>query len=824
MSKTTKRLLAIIAVVAMILMSLTIVSKATDSETTAYNGADDAYNVNCSASNKKHVFDTATGLCTICGKKCTHHTTEIANNDAFVNGVCSICGYKCSHDSNTVVNGADDDVNSLMVNGICKKCGLSCTHKDVVYKNVAKATCETAGSAVLECKECSKILDNKVVLTKIGHTIVDPKDNTKSIDMPTKLDDYKEIKYFVADGKGDATLDSCLTQKTAATCAADATYAVTCNQCGEEIITLTDTGSSRLFVKYNEAIGNDCHSYSASNPDGKSELKCLLCGNTCKHLDVDISDPTKVVCNDCKYVCKHEGTIVAVSYDKKTNKGLEATCTSEGTYVQSTEDNTNVVTYWKCTKCDTYFNNKNGTVIATRNTDRDGNSITAVSNKEAAIEPALGHNFVVAGGTTGSVTCTECRAISCSHKWSDGSAKWQSNEAEPKYYDNSGDEVAEASAYAVPAGQCIYCLAAHQTDTPNDKHVWDVNYTFDGSGDATAVTATCKVCNATCSHNPVASAEVKATCTTVGVKADGTKCSICGAYDQSHAYKLVHQYDPNAQTYIAVSEPTCKKAGTIGLYCKECKKVDTDTVLATSTIAHTFVSAVKTPATCKVNRIDVEKCSVCGAEGAETEVQGTIDPNAHTLKRTLVAPATRTADGTAKVTCTECNYSSEVKIAKIDSVTLKADGTIKAVSADKTLVRGLDYKLVIREDKTTVVFQGSYEGKVVLKRATSAKGSKVVIGTKMKDGAIKITSITDGNKSLVRGYDYKLLIRGPKMTVVGINKYEGMKVRIDMSNITYTVDANGKYTVKDGNKVLSRGPEYRLVKNTIVRMTKVTVK
>lgn len=323
---------------------------------------------------------------------------------------------------------------------------------------------------------------------------------------------------------------------------------------------------------------------------------------------------------------------------------------------------------------------------------------------------------------------------------------------------------------------------------------------------------------------------VAATCTTTGNTA-GTVCKDCKAIIR-RVIVIPATNHKNAVDKEAVA-PTCTEKGyTAGKFCPDCNtwisgheeisaKGHTETV--DPAVAPTCTTAGKT---------EGKHCSVCNAVlVAQTVVPATGN---HTGK-TVITPATLTADGKKVTTCTVCNKTLDTTaIAKIASVKLSAtkytyDGKVKTPSVTvkdskgKVLKKGTDYTVSYASGRkntgkytVTVTFTGDYSESKTLsfnilpgktskltatQTATSIKASwKAVTGT----SGYKVILYTAKNKTVKTVYTTKTtasftkLSKGTtyKVKVYAYKTIDGKKVYASSSALITTTTAPGAPTLK----------------------------
>ena len=323
---------------------------------------------------------------------------------------------------------------------------------------------------------------------------------------------------------------------------------------------------------------------------------------------------------------------------------------------------------------------------------------------------------------------------------------------------------------------------------------------------------------------------VAATCTTAGNTA-GTVCKDCKAIIR-RVIVIPATNHKNAVDKEAVA-PTCTEKGyTAGKFCPDC-----NTWISgheeISAKGHTEVTDPAVAPTCTAaGKTEGKHCSACGIVlVAQTDVPATGN---HTGK-TVITPATLTADGKKVTTCTVCNKTLDTTaIAKIASVKLSAtkytyDGKVKTPSVTvkdskgKVLKKGTDYTVSYASGRkntgkytVTVTFTGDYSESKTLsfnilpgktskltatqtatsikaswKAVTGASGYKVILYT-AKNKTVKTvytTKTTASFTKLSKGTTYKVKVYAYKTI-------DGKKVYASSSALITTTTAPGAPTLK----------------------------
>lgn len=323
---------------------------------------------------------------------------------------------------------------------------------------------------------------------------------------------------------------------------------------------------------------------------------------------------------------------------------------------------------------------------------------------------------------------------------------------------------------------------------------------------------------------------VAATCTTTGNTA-GTVCKDCKAIIR-RVIVIPATNHKNAVDKEAVA-PTCTEKGyTAGKFCPDC-----NTWISgheeISAKGHTEVTDPAVAPTCTTaGKTEGKHCSVCNAVlVAQTVVPATGN---HTGK-TVITPATLTADGKKVTTCTVCNKTLDTTaIPKIASVKLSAtkytyDGKVKTPSVTvkdskgKVLKKGTDYTVSYASGRkntgkytVTVTFTGDYSESKTLsfnilpgktskltatqtatsikaswKAVTGASGYKVILYT-AKNKTVKTvytTKTTASFTKLSKGTTYKVKVYAYKTI-------DGKKVYASSSALITTTTAPGAPTLK----------------------------
>ena len=323
---------------------------------------------------------------------------------------------------------------------------------------------------------------------------------------------------------------------------------------------------------------------------------------------------------------------------------------------------------------------------------------------------------------------------------------------------------------------------------------------------------------------------VAATCTTTGNTA-GTVCKDCKAIIR-RVIVIPATNHKNAVDKEAVA-PTCTEKGyTAGKFCPDCNTWISghEEVPAKG---HTEVTDPAVAPTCTAaGKTEGKHCSACNAVlVAQTDVPATGN---HTGK-TVITPATLTADGKKVTTCTVCNKTLDTTaIAKIASVKLSAtkytyDGKVKTPSVTvkdskgKVLKKGTDYTVSYASGRkntgkytVTVTFTGDYSESKTLsfnilpgktskltatqtatsikaswKAVTGASGYKVILYT-AKNKTVKTvytTKTTASFTKLSKGTTYKVKVYAYKTI-------DGKKVYASSSALITTTTAPGAPTLK----------------------------
>ena len=149
------------------------------------------------------------------------------------------------------------------------------------------------------------------------------------------------------------------------------------------------------------------------------------------------------------------------------------------------------------------------------------------------------------------------------------------------------------------------------------------------------------------------------TCTTTGIMT--FTCSQCEEDEPGHSYTeaIPVKHTPGTPEYTPAN---CTDYGTIKVICETCKAVLADTKLESDVPkGHTIVKIPAVPATCtERGRSEGEECSVCHVVLKAPAETGEVDPTNHNYTATVLKPATCSAPGIKKETCTRCGDSRYV--------------------------------------------------------------------------------------------------------------------------------------------------------------------
>lgn len=316
---------------------------------------------------------------------------------------------------------------------------------------------------------------------------------------------------------------------------------------------------------------------------------------------------------------------------------------------------------------------------------------------------------------------------------------------------------------------------------------------------------------------------VAPTCTTLGVQS--RTCSVCNKIETQNIDKLEHNFD--VSSYKIVTAATCTSTGIATKSCSHCGVTETFVI---DKLAHTFDAGVVTKeATCSAPGVKTYTCSACNTIKTESIA---INPDNHTLEKTVEKEATCIENGLEITTCKDCDY-------KVETVLEKAGHTWRADESTDKLTK-----------KTCVVCRTVWEQKKTSKATTLSITTNKHFNLLIKDTAIAekdvVFAINDKalDKNTIDWFDtffddgkYDAAYFGAYEAIFTINENEAafnseMNVSIDLGSdykkneifVVYITDEgtpSAKVNVKrDGSSIVINGKDFEeFADKTFVVMT-----
>lgn len=632
--------------------------------------------------------------------QCEPHTDEDKDH------TCDVCGF--------VSQCADSDGDSL-----CDTCGANlCAHAEMTETPAVAATCTTAGnSAYWTCGTCGKFFSDAEATTEIetDSWVIDALGH-KTTATAAKAATCKEAgnsaywyceaceTYFSDEACTTATtLDATVvpvdannhvnttTTTVEATCTANGSKTVTCDDCGSTVSTEEIQSTGHKLTK-TEAVAATC------TEKGNIEYwTCSVCNTMYSNeqgttqvtdvtTDVDASNHTNIV----------------------TDAAVEETCTTDGKTEGSHCGDCNVVIKAQTTVTATghtygdvtYTWSENDTKCTATRTCSCGAEETAEASVETTTSPAT---CVVAGSTTTTATFEV--------SWASAQEKTASTDALGCNY---GDGVVTTAATCTTNGVKTYtCGTCGGTKTE----------AVDALGHIPGAAATCATaqvctregCGATLAEatgNHSYTVEVEGSRTDATCKATGSVTMQCATCTDTEVQTLEIDPDNHAEIKkVAAQAPTCSAVGWEAYeHCTECTYT-TYSELAVNADAHSWGDwSVTTSATCTAEGVETRTCA---HNSAHTETNP-IAKLSHSMTHHARVDTTCVAAGNVEYwSCSACNltYSDEPGTTKLDSVEIPIDPdahdlmTVPAQTATCTQIGWAEYQKCQRDgcDHSTYV-------------------------------------------------------------------------------------------------------------------------
>ncbi len=374
------------------------------------------------------------------------------------------------------------------------------------------------------------------------------------------------------------------------------------NSEGEETDYLPNlTGNTKQVVHEGVTYGGVVQMASAKNVKPKKQTLFILefSAKKCLTAPVEVTlhvDTFQSVNDDntfTDYTPQITPAQITISHTLTAVPAKDATCTEDGN-----------TAYWKCSACEKWFSDENGT--------------TEITDKDSVVKKATGHTPSAAWSYDGAHhwhVCTTCNAVLDKAAHSGGTAT--------------------CSSKAV----CDVCKAEYGTTT---------NHTFISKHDNTQHWKECSICGAIDSENPKTNhtfgeweTVTDSTCTATGTKKH--TCTGCDYSETGVIEKKAHTTEHHGRI-----EPTCTTTGSIEYWqCSVCNKkfsnADCTTEVTDVTLpmaAHTLTKTDAKAATCtEAGNAEYWTCSVCKKLFSDSEGKNEI------TAASVVIPATgHTAD------------------------------------------------------------------------------------------------------------------------------------------------------------------------------------
>ena len=374
------------------------------------------------------------------------------------------------------------------------------------------------------------------------------------------------------------------------------------NSEGEETDYLPNlTGNTKQVVHEGVTYGGVVQMASAKNVKPKKQTLFILefSAKKCLTAPVEVTlhvDTFQSVNDDntfTDYTPQITPAQITISHTLTAVPAKDATCTEDGN-----------TAYWKCSACEKWFSDENGT--------------TEITDKDSVVKKATGHTPSAAWSYDGAHhwhVCTTCNAVLDKAAHSGGTAT--------------------CSSKAV----CDVCKAEYGTTT---------NHTFISKHDNTQHWKECSICGAIDSENPKTNhtfgeweTVTDSTCTATGTKKH--TCTGCDYSETGVIEKKAHTTEHHDRV-----EPTCTATGSIEYWqCSVCNKkfsnADCTTEVTDVTLpmaAHTLTKTDAKAATCtEAGNAEYWTCSVCKKLFSDSEGKNEI------TAASVVIPATgHTAD------------------------------------------------------------------------------------------------------------------------------------------------------------------------------------
>ena len=463
-----------------------------------------------------HVFDSETGICTVCGDACKHE---------YENGVCTICDY-------------EHTVHNYEGSHVCTVCGYTATDHDY---DAATGKCTMCG------EECAHDFAGSHVCTVCGYTVT--------------VHDYD-----AATGKCTMCGEECTHDYDGGTCTVCGYKHTAHKYTAEHICETCGIAYETPEHDYENGVCTICtHEHSPHEYEGSHT--CKICGyaDTSGHT----YDPTTGVCTVCGDACKHDydnGKCTICGYEHvEHNFENSHICTVCGYTV--TDHDYDAAT-GKCTMCGEEcahdYDDGACTICGYKHTAHDYDTAhicevcgiahespehvykngvcTICSDKHSPHEYEGSHTCKVCGytdtsghaydPTTG--VCAVC-GDACKHDYDNGKCTICGNEHIEHNFENSHictvcGYIVTAHDYDATTGKCIMC-GEECTHDFADSHVCTVcGYTVTVH-DYDAATGKCTMCGEECTHD-FAGSHVCTVCgytvTTHDYDATTGKCTMCG--------------------------------------------------------------------------------------------------------------------------------------------------------------------------------------------------------------------------------------------------------------------------------------------------------
>ena len=565
-----------------------------------------------------HVFDSETGICTVCGDACKHE---------YENGVCTICDY-------------EHTVHNYEGSHVCTVCGYTATDHDY---DAATGKCTMCG------EECTHDFAGSHVCTVCGYTVTDH-------------------DYDAATGKCTMCGEECTHDFAGSHICTVCGYTVTmhdydattgkCVMCGEECA--HDFAGSHVCTVCGYIV--TAHDYDATTG------KCTMCGEECAH---DYENGACTVCGykhtGHKYTAEHICETCGIAYETPEHVYKNGVCTIcdhehspheyEGSHIckvcgytdtsgHTYDPETGACTVCReecehsyengtCTICGyKHINHKYnvghiceicGTAHETREHSYENGVCTICGYKHSPHEYEGSHTCKVCGYTdmsghtydpeTG--ICTVCGEI-CKHVYDSGKCTICGYEhAAHEYNINHICEICgaahETREHAYKSGKCTICGHEHTEHNFENSHTCTICGYAVTAHDYDPETGKCTMCGEKCEH----SFENSHICTICGYTVtahnydpETGKCTMCGE-ECEHDYK-------NGTCTICGHKHTDHKYN-VGHICEICG-------IAHETPEHTYENGTCTICDHKHSPHEYEgshTCKVCGY----TDMSGhTYDP------------------------------------------------------------------------------------------------------------------------------------------------------------------------------------------------------